>query len=836
MHRLRPASVFALAVSAALALALSWQLALIATPEPAPALRLPPKPTEHRLDEDAERLNRKGRRAWMEEMHRAAPGTDWRALERANGLAREALHAATGTRTPAWTEIGSRDLAGRMHCAAVSVAGDSLYAGSDLGGLWKGDLAGSGWHPLSDNLYGGVRGGVAVAGLSPEVITVLATSAIVRYSEDQGATWQIPAGLPASVLSALRVQRDPADPNRVYLLLNSQGLFVELYRSDDAGRSYTLVNHTGGSVADFWVDRTGGGDLYLMIRDTLYRSTNLGATWTPLGSLPATPSKAILAGSEAGAPTFYLAARLAGNWELWRSTDGGVNWVYRAELDDWWETLNCSITDPNLVVYAGVEAWRSTNGGGSFTRVNGWGEYYSDPLHKLHADNPGLEVIWVPGAGERWFPCTDGGIYRSDDGMLTVTNLSLTGLGVSQYYDVLTSANDPYRIVAGSQDQGYQRADGRRDPLVGFEQLISGDYGHLTSGNGEHDIVFSVYPGFTLVQQGELVHFLHYLDFPAGSNHLWLPPIVADPENLQAYYFCGQYLYRGLWSGGDNVSYTQHAQDFTAYGGNYLSAFAISPLDLDRRLAVTNTGELWYSHDRGTSWQHSPDQGPGGHYFHGTALVCSPLAAGRAWLGGSGYSGPAVYRTEDSGLRWTPLADGLPATLVYMLAAESPASETLYAATEAGPYLLPAGSSTWQYIGAGAPLTLFWSVEAVPAIGVMRFGTYGRGIWDFDTSTVTAVAEAAPAAGFGLASYPNPFNPQTSLRFALAAPGHARLVIVSAAGRLLRHLLDAELSAGVQELRWDGRSDSGRPLPSGVYFARLESGSLVESRRLTLLR
>ena len=836
MKGLRPASVLALATPAALALALSWQLNFIALPRSSRALRLPPRPTEHRLDADAERLNRKGRRAWMEEMHRTAPGTDWRAIEQANGQARETLHATGGRRAAAWTEIGSRNLAGRMHCAAISVAGDSLVAGSDLGGLWKGDLAGNGWHPLADNLYGGIRGGVAVAGEQPEVITVLATSAVVRYSDDQGATWRLPAGLPTLPLNALRVQRDPADPDRVYLLLNSQGVLVELYRSEDAGRSYTPVNHAGGSVADFWVDRTGGGDLYVLNGRTLHRSSNQGASWTPLGSLPGTPTKVILAGSEAGAPTFYVAARLANNWELWRSTDGGLNWSYRAELDDWWETLNCSITDPNLVVYAGVEAWRSTDGGGSFAKVNGWGEYYSDPLHKLHADNPGLEVIWVPGAGERWFPCTDGGIYRSDDRMLTVSNLSLAGLGVSQYYDVLTSANNPYRIAAGSQDQGYQRADGRRDPGTDFTQLISGDYGHLTSSNGEHDVVFSVYPGFTLVQQGELVHLLHYLDFPAGANHLWLPPIVADPENLQAYYFCGQYLYRGLWSGGDNVSYTQHAQNFTAYGGSYLSAFAISPLDLDRRLAVTNSGELWYSHDHGASWQHSPDQGPSGHYFHGTALTCSPLSAQRAWLGGSGYSGPAVYRTDDGGATWTPLGDGLPATLVYMLAVESPASETLYAATEAGPYLLPAGGSTWQYIGAGAPLTLFWSVEAVPAIGVMRFGTYGRGIWDFDTSTVTAVAEAAPTAGYGLASYPNPFNPQTTLRFTLPTAGPVRLVIVNAAGRALRHLLDAERPAGVQEVRWDGRSDSGWELPSGVYFARLVSEGRVESRRLTLLR
>ncbi|MBM4116140.1 T9SS type A sorting domain-containing protein [bacterium] len=821
---------FALALSAALALAFAWQLRL--WPSGSRAL---PMPTEHRLDEDAERLNRKGRRAWMEQMHRAAPGTDWRTIEASNGRAREARHAAAGRRVATWTEIGSRNQAGRMHCAAISVAGDSLYAGSDLGGLWKGDLWGNGWRPLSDNLYGGVRGGVAVAGTNPEVITVLSTSAVVRYSVDQGATWQLPAGLPAVPQLATRVMRDPGNANRVYLLLASQGQGTELYRSENAGRSYTLINHTNNSVADFWLDRLDGSDLYLMVSRTLYRSTNQGATWTPLGNLPSYPGKVILAGSEAGAPTFYAAARIANNWELWRSTDGGLNWAYRAELDDWWETLNCSITNPDIVVYAGVEAWRSTNGGGSFTKVNGWGEYYGNPLHKLHADNPGLEVFNIPGLGERWFPCTDGGIYRSDDRMASVTNLSLHGLGVSQYYDVLTSVNDPYRIAAGSQDQGYQWADGLRDPIADFAQLISGDYGHLTSGNGTHSIVFSVYPGFTLVQQGETAPGLHYLDFPAGSSHLWLPPIVADPEDLQAYYFCGQYLYRGRWLGGNNVSYTNHAQNFTAYGGSYLSAFAISPLDLDRRLAVTDTGEIWYSHDRGASWQHSDDQGPSSHYFHGTGIAFSPLSTQRAWLGGSGYSGPAVYRSDDGGLNWTPAGEGLPATLVYMLAAESPASETLYAATEAGPYLLPAGGASWQYIGAGAPLTLFWSVEAVPAIGVMRFGTYGRGIWDFATDGLTAVAEA-PAAGFGLANYPNPFNPQTTLSFTLPAAGEARLVIVDAAGRALRHLQAGRLPAGPQRLVWDGRSDSGRELPSGVYFARLISEGKVESRRLTLLR
>ena len=46
-----------------------------------------PQPTEHWLDENAEKRNKKKRQEHVEKMHRAAPGTDWRAIERANVLA-----------------------------------------------------------------------------------------------------------------------------------------------------------------------------------------------------------------------------------------------------------------------------------------------------------------------------------------------------------------------------------------------------------------------------------------------------------------------------------------------------------------------------------------------------------------------------------------------------------------------------------------------------------------------------------------------------------------------------------------------------------------------------
>ena len=836
MRRTGFRSYLSTACTLGLALAFGWQLDLLPARDGA-AARFP-MPTEHRLDSDAERINRKGRKLWLEEMHRAAPGTDWRAIEAANGLALENRRADAAERTDFWTEVGSRNQAGRIHCATLSVAGDSLYAGSDRGGLWKADLWGNGWHPLSDNIWGGVHNGVAAAGQNPEVISILSASTVIRYSEDQGASWHLPSGLPATPQSAKRILRDPADMNRVYLLLSSQGTGIELYRSQDAGRSYTLVNHTNTGVADFWLDRVNGGALYLMAAQHLYRSDDQGDSWVQIGSLPSYPAKLILAGSEAGAPTFYAAARISGNWMLFRSQDAGQTWVQRAGIQDFWETMNCSIVNDDIVLYCGVEAWRSINGGASFVIVNSWGSYYGDPLHMLHADNPGLEVVWHPAEGELFFPCTDGGIYRSDDSMASVLNLSMSGLGVSQYYDVLTSHLDPWRIAAGSQDQGYQRAEGLRGPIADFDQLISGDYGHLTSGDGTHDVVFSVYPGFTLVHDGETATTLHYLDFPAGANHLWLPPIVADPEDNLAHYFCGQYLYRGQWTGGNGVTYTQHAQNFTVYGGSYLSAFSISPADLDRRLAVTDTGEIWYSHDHGLSWQHSADSGPSSHYFHGSSIVFSGSDPDRAWLAGSGYSGPAVYTTADGGVSWSPMGQGLPSTLVYMLATQGPAMDILYAATENGPYLFDLANQNWVYIGGTeAPLTTFWSVEAVPAIGVMRFGTYGRGIWDFDVTGLTDVAEAAPSPGvLALAGHPNPFNPKVTLRFELERAGLAELTLFDASGRRVRVLLSEFLAAGEHRLDWDGRDDAGRAQPSGVYFARIESRGRQGELRLTLLR
>src|SRR5262249_10254894 len=110
-----------------------------------------PAPTENPLDEQAEGRQRAPRERWMELMHRAAPGVEWRAIERANAEAeverRNQLAAQHVALPPTrWSEVGSRNQAGRTRCAALGVdtAGNPrLYTGTDRGGVWRGNLDGT---------------------------------------------------------------------------------------------------------------------------------------------------------------------------------------------------------------------------------------------------------------------------------------------------------------------------------------------------------------------------------------------------------------------------------------------------------------------------------------------------------------------------------------------------------------------------------------------------------------------------------------------------------------------------------------------------------------------
>ncbi|HMB93589.1 MAG TPA: FlgD immunoglobulin-like domain containing protein, partial [Rhodothermales bacterium] len=70
-------------------------------------------------------------------------------------------------------------------------------------------------------------------------------------------------------------------------------------------------------------------------------------------------------------------------------------------------------------------------------------------------------------------------------------------------------------------------------------------------------------------------------------------------------------------------------------------------------------------------------------------------------------------------------------------------------------------------------------------------------------------------------NYPNPFNPETIIRYDINQAGHVQLRIYDGLGREVATLVDATKTTGLFQERWDGRDATGRRLPSGVYFYRL---------------
>ena len=656
-----------------------------------------------------------------------------------------------------WEEVGSSNQAGHTRCATLGPAQNgeqALYVGSAGGGLWRSPDSNGQWKPISDSLFGGVDEVIALqanGAQDPDVLIMRRGKDIFR-STDGGLTW-IAGTQPPGLLAIYTLTR-LYDGNQTILMLvrvstGIGGQQTQLWRSVDLGETFQLHYQAPSyGHGDLWTPQGGPGaglQVFMALRGKLFRSDDGGLTFPiQLDLNPGNP-KCHITGSDAnlGEPTLYVVLEEGSNWRLYRSDDGAASTITLGTLADYWASPRAMVafaSNARHLVYGGVNGYRSTDGGLSFQQINSWAEYYGDPANKLHADLRGLDVLRedLPGGQiqDRLFFNTDGGTYQSLDNGLTVENLSLQGLGVGQFYGTHTSILNPNLIAGGTQDQGYQY--GVRQPYfesgpsTPLDQLISGDYGHLVSGDGTHDLLYCTYPGFILIQRGAVNPSLTTSSFPAGANNLWLPPVVADPSDNEAFYFLADRLWR-YRKNGAGWQPTQHSlQDFAAGPGSYLSALAIAPSNHQRMYAATNSGRLWWSIDGGVNWTEASDTGPSGHYFFGNALIVDPVDPLHAVVSGSGYGGPGVRETFDGGDHWLDMYEGMPATQVYDIAWSPAGNGNVFAATGSGAYRYVKALGTWQNImGLEAPSTVYWSVETVEASHRVRFGTYGRGIWDF---------------------------------------------------------------------------------------------------------
>ncbi len=102
--------------------------------------------------------------------------------------------------------------------------------------------------------------------------------------------------------------------------------------------------------------------------------------------------------------------------------------------------------------------------------------------------------------------------------------------------------------------------------------------------------------------------------------------------------------------------------------------------------------------------------------------------------------------------------------------------------------------------------------------------------------TVTGLGELPAEMLRPIRCFPNPFNPQTTIHFELPTATEVSITILDIAGRRVRRLFEGTRNEGVHQITWNGRSDTGEALPSGIYLVKLEAGKLEQSDKLTLIR
>lgn len=654
-----------------------------------------------------------------------------------------------------WSEKGSNNQAGRVIASEIDFQNQLIYCASHGGVIWRGDMNGENWTSLNDSWqFHGIKK-VKVYYVNDKKRVLVIGGNQSYWTEDEGKTWNTGSGLDNVQRWGNISEASVNDNGEVYVIGEEWDYGDDwrterfIYYSNDYGESFERVNV---SLVDIrlrngWMDRNS--DRYFLAEGyTIFEykqgkvvnqseinndditsvfSSNLSDRVSLNG---VNNDGNVMLHYALGA---YDAGRIHTLYYKSNSEDFS-NMSFTGDFDkfDYW-SYNISNSDIDKIYWGNVNLEYSYNGGASWNLVNPWDDYYDNPVSKLHADIPSIDVFTDPkNGGEIILISTDGGLYISTNEMKDVKNLSLYGHNISQYYDVATSA-DGSVIFAGAQDQGFQRCLDDNDEVLGFDQLISGDYGQIATSDGGQTI-WTVYPTFAMVYQNATTNNEKEKSWEfLGSGWKFMSPTAPNYSNPNSIYISGgsDQGSSTLWKltlTGQKIVPEQIPVDFEVHE-TWISAVSTTPTNTDMIYIMTADGRFAKSTNSGDSWTITKDfESPAPHFFHGAEIRVSEINPNRIIICGAGYSNPGVYQSLDGGETFKALEEGLPSTMIYDVEFGNN-DKVIYAATAVGPYMYY--EDKWMDIQSGAPDQAYWAVEYVPAKDVARFASYGRGIWDF---------------------------------------------------------------------------------------------------------
>ena len=778
------------------------------------------------MSEEDEEKNEARKKAYIELIHRAAPGTNWRQIEEQNAIAnyfrfknsagKTTSSFAGGAINATWHERGNDNIAGRTNAFAYLPTTNTLYAAADGGSIWKTSLPSISWVKVADAAeYNSYVLGVVPRGTTGQRL-FLSTSTNIWRTDNDGATFDTSSGLSFPVAwggnYVYRVIPVNDAAHTIYCVTFgwdavSWTARFSIYASTDTGVSFHYIRNFAYHNSDqlSFCSPLGSGTLYALgvsgsDPDTLYTINSGAVSITSVTNTFGSGDnnvdmKCVIA---SGVTHFYA---LTGGNHVYHSTNFGTKWFAKSTTGTGAYILGVSPTHPEIVSYGGVDAYRSTDSGATWTIINPWGDYYSAVATKLHADLRDFSYFKYASGTELGLVGTDGGAWISNDQLATVNNISLNGLHNSQLWDHITDPNDTNNIIGGAQDQGLQATHtGGGTGIFNSSQVISGDYGQLkiTGGN----TLWPEYPGGNLYLYNGLSSPSYICTWTMQGTQ---KPNVGWMLATSEYYTSatqdeiligggeisndsGSYLVKlSLNIAAASVTPTQYNYNFRTHSHNAtsgISAIGISHLSNTLLYVAAEDGTFFYSTNAGTSWNITPSfSGVGGSYLYGATILASVDSVDKVYFGGSGYSNPAVYVSRDHGQTFAAMSTGLPPTLVNKLAAYKNDS-FVFAATEAGPYVYVKAANRWYSLSEpGTPAVNWRSVEYIKSIGTVRWGTYGRGIWDLvfarPVSHVAVIAPAASAPAVTIAPNPAYSGESITLFSAIQQQAHINLYSIN---------------------------------------------------------
>ena len=820
-----------------------------------------PAPTElAENEEENEKDEQNAREKWIENMHRAAPNVNWKQLDANNRyqrykssgkylLKKESIDS--GKLSGTWSEKGSKNQAGRIALCDIDTIGGFIYAGSGGGNIFKGKTDGTGWHCLNEALkFPGITMLRILQKDTGNRILVATTDNNFYYSDDDGINWTKSGGLSnaARYGGCAKGIMTNDTTHTIFLLLEEWDYtnwksIVSVYYSRDKGlnfsklRSFPDPEFAWTAHYDLWTSYYGSGTVYLERDSAIYAIAKGDTAIKSSGTINwKAKGDEYLTGSELNGKT-YLYSMI--DTFIYYSADAGKTWKYKnyfhtTPYTKW--SFHCSDQNASNLQIGGVNCWLSTDGGNSFSATNDWSDYYKAPDVKLHADNHCVLSFRDSKGAEYSMVGNDGGLYRGNAGITSVTNLSLSGLDVSMYYTVYTNRNNTGICYAGAQDQGFQRAlADTAGKALDFDQLISGDYGHIVSSDGGKTL-WTVYPTFADyypdAANSKKEHAWYY-NFKNAA--LWMAPLMADPYDPTIAWLgggssssTGAHMVQLTYvASTQQVTSAEDTFDFSRNKLGQISAIACSPINSDYRYVLTENGGFYSSTDAGQTWTLNKSfTAPAGHYFYGSCILPSTRKLGELWISGSGYSNPAVYVSQNNGKTFKPLATGMPSTLAFQLAADT-SEKFIYAATELGPYALNTQEDVWYYLGGtSAPDQTYWTVDFIPGTNTARFGTYGRGIWDFkvDDGSVSGISPAIKSTA-ELQLFPNPATYEINISIENEKASPAEIIIYDLGGKII---YTEKINAPEGKF---SHLIALKNIPSGVYLMQYKNNDSVISKK-----